>query len=647
MRETPAPGSPGSPGSSAARHDALSTGHRAEVSGSQRAEVLRSQRAEVLRSPGSAGVAIFLVVNLLAIAIVVIATRQSWVALGTDPVPDSLYRKWLPLSLAFAAIGTIVVARALPPAERAALFGRHYVLYLVPLALMLIAHFGEGVVVNGALGAVYLLLAVGFALNALAALWSAVDRLTDRAAALQLGAVALVAAVVLLPYHRAVMPTASDEPHYLLVTQSLVFDHDLDLANDYAGDRYSAFYPSRLPDIHGVKVGAAIYSIRDLGMPILAVIPYAIAGRLGVLALLCLVGAALAAQLYLIARDLGFGRRSAFLATATTALTHPIFTYTTQIYPELLTALAFVTAARVMRAGSRATTRDLAVASVLMGALPWLSTRAWPIVVGAGLVLAWIALRPAWGRTGAFAVRLAAGAFPFAVFVIALSYLNWRTFGLFLPSAGYFEIREQQPVLAFTPWIGASGLLFDRAFGLVPRAPVYLLAFLGAIPLIRHRRGHEAELAAVTLGSILAFAYIADIAYWWADGSPPSRYALESLPLLVLAVAGGWEIVLGGALRPVWRGPARVIAAALVAASALVVYVYATLPNIRYDLANDIVATGSSGGFFAFVDRAAGVDIGRVFPSLVHVDGLGVVLAVAWLALSAALIALGRTARSG
>ena len=51
--------------------------------------------------------------------------------------------------------------------------------------------------------------------------------------------------LIVLPYDRTVAPTASDEPHYLLITQSLLYDHDLDLRNDYDGDRYSAFYPAK------------------------------------------------------------------------------------------------------------------------------------------------------------------------------------------------------------------------------------------------------------------------------------------------------------------------------------------------------------------------------------------------------------------
>lgn len=583
---------------------------------------------------------LFLVLNLIAIAMVVVAGLQPWIGDGADPVPQSLISKWLPLSLALATAGTVLVARAVGPSVRSSLLVRHFSLYLVPLALMLLLHASGGRVLNGQLGAIYMLVAVGFAANALAALWTAVDRLPDRSAALRLAGVALVVFLVVWPYHRAVMTTASDEPHYLLIVQSLLYDGDLDLRNDYEGDRYSAFYQARLPDMHGIEVGNAVYPIRDLGLPILSLAPFAVAGRLGVLALLCVAGAALAAQLYLLLRDLRFAPRIALLAVATTALAHPILTYTTQIYPDLLIALAFVSAVRLLRAGAAAGPIELAAASALIGLLPWLSTRAWPIAAGLGLVVAYAALRPAFdGRRslGRGLVPAAAGALPFLSLVLALAYVNWRMFDLFLPGAGYFIIREQQQVISYTPWIGAAGLLFDRVFGLIPRAPVYLLAFVGIAALIRRARaGRGTELAAITAGALLSFAYISAIAYWWADGSPPSRYLLGSLPLFVAGVAGGWEAVLAAR-----RWPIRVMAWAIAVASVAVAYVYAVLPNIRYDLALDVRATGSSGGLFTFFGRALGADPGRAFPSLVQPDVTSVALAIAWLAIAAALAWVG------
>src|SRR5207302_8828832 len=119
-------------------------------------------------------------------------------------------------------------------------------------------------------------------------------------------------------------------------------------------------------------------------------------------------------------RALGIAHRAALLAVAGAALTHPLLTYTTQIYPELPAALAFVTAARLLRRGRAATRADLALASACIGALPWLTTRAWLIAAGVGLVIAYCALRPALRPAAStVAARALAAAAPFVALVLA------------------------------------------------------------------------------------------------------------------------------------------------------------------------------------------------------------------------------------
>ena len=67
--------------------------------------------------------------------------------------------------------------------------------------------------------------------------WPARATQPDVGAAVLIGLVALALFVSVEPYHPAVQPTRSDEPQYLLLTQGLQLDGDLDLANDYAGQR--------------------------------------------------------------------------------------------------------------------------------------------------------------------------------------------------------------------------------------------------------------------------------------------------------------------------------------------------------------------------------------------------------------------------
>jgi hypothetical protein len=573
--------------------------------------------------------------NLAGLAFTVIATQQGWVG-GTGEVPASIVRKYLPFALFAATLGTALVAGQLPVARRPRFLARHFAVYAVmPLLLFILSRNVEPA--QAVLGAIYLAGVGLWTFHALEGLAHVIANLEDRVAAWTLAAVMLVPFLSLMPYERAVMPTASDEPHYLVIVQSLVTRQSLDLTATYDSQIYKAYYPDVLPDRHIIQVGDAQYPIRDLGLPFLAVLPFALAGRSGVLVLLCLVGAALVAQLYLACRDLRIAQRPALLGVAGTALTHPLLTYTTQIYPELMAALAFVIAARLLRRGRAASLAELAGASACVGILPWLSTRAWLIAVGVGIVVAYSALRPLERPSAAVLVRrAAAGAGPFIALVLALATLDYRMFGVFIPNAGYYLIRDQQQVLAFAPQIGGLGLLFDKVFGLIPRTPLFLVCAVGVVPLLRRARG--TELAALGLGWLVYFIYIADIAYWWADGSPPSRYLVASIPFLVVLLAAGIERTLRlGRSRPI----AEYGAWALATYSLFIAYVFAVLPNIRYDLALEIRSSGSEGQLFEFVGRVLRPDPAVAFPSLVHARPSDLLLGAAWLAVVVALGVLG------
>jgi len=586
--------------------------------------------------------AVHLLASLALLALAFNATSQPWIAGAVgDQVADSLVRKWLLWTLALTNLAGAFVLAALPEGRRGAFIVRHAALYLFVPLLLLYLRSSMGLLA-GQLGSVYVALIVAAALHLLWGVWaalggpSAAERLSDRSVAGLLGAVALAVFLALLPYHRAVQPTASDEPHYLLIVQSLLYDRDLDLRNDYEGDRYRVFYPDRLPDMHGIEIGRAVYPIRDLGLPIAAALPFAAGGRTGVLVLMCVLGALLAAQLFLLARDLGFRRDHAFLAIALASFTHPVLTYTTQIYPELAIALIFATVARLVRRGRGSSWQARALASALTALLPLLSTRAWLIAAPVALVIGLFAVLSTAPLAERATRAFAAGA-PFVVIVGALTIANGAMFGVYLPSAGYYIIRDQQQVLAYTPHVGGMGLLFDRVFGLVGRAPIYLLALLGLGALWARRRSGGAAFLVLAAGWLAYFAYIASIAYWWADGGPPSRYLLGSIPFLVIALAGGLELL--AAVR--WRALAVAGVALLAWASAFVTYVYAVLPNLRYDLALDIRARNGSGQLWDHLGRVIRPEPGDLLPSLVTLDPPSIALAVAWGLVGVALVVAG------
>ena len=309
-----------------------------------------------------------------------------------------------------------------------------------------------------------------------------------------------------------------------------------------------------------------------------------------------------------------------------------------------IAAVMFVTAVRLIRRGTATPLRSLALASALVGTLPWLTTRGWFIAIGLGLVIAYSAL---WPRRD-LVRRLLAASLPFTALVLLLCYLNWRLFGWFMPGAGYFLIRDQQEILNYAPQSGIPGLLFDRAFGLVPRAPIYLLAFVGIGALWRRRRIYGPMLAALVLGWGLYFLYIADIVTWHADGGPSSRYLLAGLPFLVVGVAGGIETMRASAGR--MRAALSAFAWIAMWWSAFVVFVYAVLPDLRYEYMPQI-RDGNPVQLWLELGRVIRPDVQNALPSFYGHEGATLALAILWVGIATLLgfvgyVTLRRTQRA-
>ena len=70
-----------------------------------------------------------------------------------------------------------------------------------------------------------------------------------------------------------------DEPHYLVITQSLLADGDLRIENNHAQRAYAAYFAGDLrPDYIALGRNGAIYSIHPIGLPLLVAPAFAIGG---------------------------------------------------------------------------------------------------------------------------------------------------------------------------------------------------------------------------------------------------------------------------------------------------------------------------------------------------------------------------------
>lgn len=319
-------------------------------------------------------------------------------------------------------------------------------------------------------------------------------------------------------YARAVEPSG-DEIDYLLMAQSVWREGDVDLRDNFARGDHLEYLGGldRMPA--GVADGrGGLRPTHSPGVALLLAPAYALAGRAGCVLLLALAGAALAWIVHGLALEATGSEPAAALAWLAT-LGPPVLFYTAFLYTEVVAALALALALRALRTGPAAGSGRAALAALALACLPWLHVRLALAAAATGLA----ALAVLRGRARiAFAATGGAMALAWAAY-------QWWAFGSLSPFARYGG-SAPTPVLRATPLRTLVGLFVDGAYGLLPFAPVFLLALAG-LPALRRRR--HWPLAAAALGLLLP---VLGWRNWWGF-SPPARFVVPLVPVLALALA--------------------------------------------------------------------------------------------------------------
>jgi len=326
---------------------------------------------------------------------------------------------------------------------------------------------------------------------------------------------------------------SGDEPHYLVIAQSLWRDGDLKIENNHQRGDYREYYPDDL-EPHYLTRGSdsEIYSIHPIGIAVLLAPIYALAGYQGSVWVLIVVGALAAAIAWRWTVTTINAPGAATFAWAAIALSAPFMFNTFTVYPEIAASLAvmFALTAAIHAPTSSGIARWIAI-GVAIATLPWLSTKYAPMSAALLLVVLFRLGRPAtflrhpkaWALVAVYAISLAGW---FAFF-----YSYW---GTPLPMAPYGALVQTTPLnLRF----GAPGLLFDQEYGLLAYAPVYVLAATGLYAM--WRSGAELRRLAVEIVAIFTalLATVGAFAIWWGGTSAPARPIASGLPLLMLPIA--------------------------------------------------------------------------------------------------------------
>ena len=335
-----------------------------------------------------------------------------------------------------------------------------------------------------------------------------------------------------------------DEPHYLMVSQSLRSDGDLDVANNYANGDGGLFGARDLqPEQHArVSRLGTLMPVHDIGVPVVLLPVFVIATRLATLpsdhtltrfrmnrglfaysliSLVVIAVVSLAAALTIAALERhGVPEWTAALVVGVAWLTAPVLSNSFLVFPEPFALL--VTAWSVLewsRPPERWGGRESALLFAL-GALPGFHRKyALYAVALLGIIL--------WRRRHAIralSVRTQAGlALLFLAGPVALGLATLRAWGNL---AGPLAL-DGLP-FSFTAFgHGAVGLLLDRENGLLWWAPVYAL-LPAAWWLQRFDLGQWLLPAAALL--IPSAAHV----QWWGGFSPAGRFIVPLVPVFCL-----------------------------------------------------------------------------------------------------------------
>ena len=139
---------------------------------------------------------------------------------------------------------------------------------------------------------------------------------------------------------------SGDEPHYLIITHSVLVDHDLKIENNHRRADYAAFFNGELPpDYLRRGKNGAIYSIHAPGLPVLLLPAYAIGGVRGAVVMMCLLGALAAVAVFDVAALLG-GPMIALVTWISVCLTVPWMPFSWSLFPEMAAATIVAWAVR-------------------------------------------------------------------------------------------------------------------------------------------------------------------------------------------------------------------------------------------------------------------------------------------------------------
>ncbi len=301
---------------------------------------------------------------------------------------------------------------------------------------------------------------------------------------------------------------SGDEPNYLLTTHSLVYDRDINLANNYARQDYFSFYSREenprlklgIYGRYGRKGKDYIYPINLPGISVLMIPFYALSqlftGKLLTFILkgsLAVWAALFGVQVYLFCRQRWSREALAIGLWFLASFAPPVLFYANHLYPEMPVAFLALLIFRRLLSNKPINTREALGLGFLLATFPWFGLKYnfifWPLLL--------VAMYQFWQRHRRLKSGLAFALMPVASQGLFYWFI-YHLYGTFSPIAIYEGVMTAERLRAFRdmvleiPWRlrveTFCDYFLDQRDGLLPYAPFYFFSLLGFVELYRRRK---------------------------------------------------------------------------------------------------------------------------------------------------------------
>ncbi len=327
-------------------------------------------------------------------------------------------------------------------------------------------------------------------------------------------------------------PYSGDEPHYLLVSKSLILDGDVDVKNDYLTGRYHEYHLGRI-DPHVNRTIFTVdsphwYPMHGIGLSAVLVPAVAADGAHGATVAMVVIAVVVLLLAFLWVRRFTGGVWLPAIATGALGLSPTFLGLEGRVFPDLPAAALLLGCLLILEMPERRAWH-LVLLGALVGISPWFHFKN-ALAFGTVAAIAFVQI----GRStnGPERVRrLLLLGIPVLVAVVGyeLSVRAW--YGSWLPTR---MVQPGNEAFALDPTRGIAAVSFDSARGLLTNNPALLLILAGLPVWVRLWRGPFARLALVVVPTILLQATFNQ---WSGAYAPAGRYALEFTPALLPAIA--------------------------------------------------------------------------------------------------------------